>query len=135
MAFITRAVTLGRQHLEKYLLPSTCQIFPRQAQQGISNTGLPVFGAATPKTWRSVTNIICRKEESRAFIPDRLKNQVADVNSFTLELPFDAPVESEDVIVFAGVRYEIAKLSKATDMDVSTVALIRELSANVDVTA
>ncbi len=134
MAFISSAVTLGRRHLEKYLLPSTCQIFPRQAQQGISELGLPSFGAVTAKTWRGVTTIPCRKDESRSFVPDRLKAQVADVNSFTLELPYDAPITNSDVVVINGVRFEIAKLALATEIDVSTVALLREFTADVDVT-
>jgi hypothetical protein len=132
---ISPFVVKGRLHVEKYLLPSVCKLYPRQAQQGISDIGLPVFGAATPRVWRSVTDVICRKEESRAFLPDRLKSQVSDVNSFTLELPWDAPIQSEDTILMAGVRYEIAKLSKASDMDFSTVALIRELTTDVDAKA
>lgn len=131
----TPLVVKGRQHVEKYLLPITCQLIPKQANSGISATGLPVFGAATPRVWRGVTAIPCRKDESRSFIPDRLKSQTSDVNGFTIEMPYDSPVENEDHILIAGVRYEIRKLAKATDADFSTVALVMELTADVDTTA
>jgi hypothetical protein len=131
----TPAVLLGRKHVEKYLLPLTCQLIPKQAQSGISATGLPTFGSATPRTWRGVPDIPCRRDESRSFIPDRLKSQTTDVNGFTVELPYDAPVENSDTILIAGISYEIRKLAKATEADVSTVALVMELTADVDVTA
>jgi hypothetical protein len=121
----TPAVIQGRKHVEKYLLPITCQIFPKQAQSGISATGLPVFGSATPRTWRNSTTIKCRKDESRSFIPDRLKAQTMDVNGFVIELPYDVGSE----------RFEIRKLAKATDADVSTVALVMQITADADITA
>jgi hypothetical protein len=117
------------------LLPITFQIFPKQAQSGISATGLPVFGSATPRTWRNSTTIKCRKDESRSFIPDRLKAQTMDVNGFVIELPYDVDIESSDIIVIGSERFEIRKLAKATDADVSTVALVMQITADADITA
>lgn len=131
----TPAVIQGRKHVEKYLLPITCQLIPKQAQAGIGATGLPTFGSITPRTWRGVTNVPCRKDESRSFIPDRLKAQTMDVNGFTIEMPYDSPVESEDHIVIGGETFEIRKLAKATEADFSTVALVMQITADVDTTA
>ena len=95
---ITKIVAMQRDHIIKYLLPDTCKIYPKSGSNKVIVGGVLTSDAPAARVWRTLTDIPCRTDLSRAFRPDKLKAQITEVDEFNLELPWDVTVEPTDLI-------------------------------------
>jgi len=123
-----------RYHVERELLPDTCQVYPKTgANATISGPGILTSDTPAAKTWRGGTDIPCRPDLSRAFRPGRLKTQTSEIDEYNLELPYDAPIAPSDVVVLSdGRRYEILKVKAVSDWLVTIECLIEEIGVGLD---
>lgn len=126
-------LTLLREQTIRRLMPDRCQIMPGVGgnvtidDSGVLHTDDPI-----PREWRGVTDIPCRFDLSRAFRPDKLKQQATMVDEFNLELPFDVTVEPGDKILIGGHQFEIRKLKNLSQWDITIEAVITETGTDYD---
>lgn len=93
-----KQIDILRERIIKDLLPDTCQIIPKVGANPVIVGGILTSDAPTPRVWRTLTDIPCRLDLSRAFRPDRLKVQVTEVDEYNIEFPFDVDVQPSDLV-------------------------------------
>lgn len=93
--------------------------------------GDPVMTTPALRQYQGSPLIPCRFEIARAFRPDQLKEQVITIDEYTVTLPFDMPVETDDVINdAAGNLYKTKRLSDASEWDAYKEILVTRVSFN-----
>lgn len=128
-----KQIAMQRQDVIKYLMPDVCQIYPKnQTGMTINSAGITVRGTQVAREWKSSTDIPCRADLSRAFRPDKLKNQTTEVNEYNLELPYDMVVTADDRVVVRGRNFVIRKIKDASNWDVTIECVIEEISTDLD---
>ncbi len=130
---VTAQVAIQRELLIQRYMPDTCQLVPTEGTTPtVVGVGVLEQTAPTAKLWRGLTNIPCRVDLSRAFRPAALKEQTAEVNEFTIEFPYDVPIDEDDKVVIDGDEYEIRRLKDVSVWDVTVEALVMLVSTNLD---
>lgn len=132
-----KQITLERNTIIKHLLPDTCRIYSRNGGVTMDH-GTPHQVAPTARTWRldanndPILDVPCRADLSRAFRPDKLKQQATEVDEYNLELPFDMVFDPTDYVVinYKGIdnRFEIRKVKDISNWDASIECVIDQSS-------
>lgn len=131
-----KIVTIQRERIIKDLLPDTCQIRPKTGtSRTIDGAGILHDTPAALRTWRTLTDIPCRIDLSRAFRPDKLKVQATEVDEYNLELPFDVTVEPTDRVFLGGEVFEIRKKKDLSLFDATVELVVAVIGANTDADA
>src|SRR5258706_6837926 len=125
---ITKQIALERKFALKYLLPDTCKIYPLHNGRTQDHGIITSTTAVAARQWHGITTIPCRIDLSRAFRPDRLKQQATEVDEYNLELPIDLVFDPSDYVVFNkdGVdhRFEIRKVKNLSKWDVTIECIV-----------
>jgi hypothetical protein len=130
---LTKQVALVRKYYIERLMPDTCQLIPSKGTSiTITDAGIVQQTPAQPREWRTLTNIPCRVDVSRAFRPDALVSQTVVVDEYNLQLPYDVTVHEDDYVIINGKTYEIRKLKQASEWDYTIEALIMKGSTQID---
>lgn len=131
-----KIIDIERNMVILHLMPDTCKIYPRRAASTIVGGIERPVGDPDPRLWRGVEDIPCRVDLSRAFRPDRLKQQATEVDEYNLELPYDVEFEPSDYIIIEHNdivnRFEIRKIKNISNWDVSIECIIDQTGTNLD---
>jgi hypothetical protein len=135
-----KAIALERKTIISQLMPDTCRIYPRTG--GVTQDhGITTPVPPTARTWRTVAgtpilDVPCRADLSRAFRPDKLREQATEVDEYNLELPFDMVFDPTDyiIITYKGLpnRFEIRKVKDISNWDASIECVIDQSGTTFD---
>lgn len=107
------------------LLPSTCQIYRREIQIGEDMTYIDTLGDAL--TWRGLTDIPCRVDQTRHVRDVELYSQEVIVNELELRVPHDAPLQVNTVVMIKGRPFRVIKMYDVVDFMPVKGAVISEV--------
>lgn len=131
-----KIITIERAAVIKHLMPDRCKIYPRRNSSNIVNGINRPVGDPIARVWRGTDEIPCRVDLSRAFRPDKLKQQATEVDEYNLELPYDVSFQPTDYIVITkdGVenRFEIRKIKNISEWDVTIECVIDQIGTELD---
>jgi len=132
MSIVTTAqVALQREYVIKHMLPDTCTITPHHSGTvSVSAAGVMSSTNPSPRVWRTLTNIPCRMDYSRAFRPGALSNQTTSIDEYIMELPFDIVFDTADRVVVDGQTFLMRKVKDKSNWDVSVEAVLTKLGVN-----
>jgi len=111
----------------RHLLPDICQIREQHGTMVVSPAGIPTSSPGALRVWRTLTSIPCRVDYSRAFRPGGLAIQVATVNEYILELPFDIVFEESDRAIIEGEVFVMRKVKNKSEYDTTVEVILSKL--------
>ena len=117
--------------IEKDMFPDICQIVYVDESAVIYDKGVREFVKDSFRTYKGSHDIPCRVDESRAFRPAEVRQQVTEIFEYYLQLPKSLEVDGSDRIIINGERYVIRKLQDVTQWDATKQALIHRLTQDV----
>ena len=116
------------------LLPDICQItYLDVSGATINRQGVSTGATRVNRQYLASNDIPCRADVVRAFRPDALDYQATVVDELDLHLPHDMTVAEEDVVILNGERYKIRKLDDDSVWEVTRVAKLMRVTAELDV--
>lgn len=130
---VTKAIAQARTLVQARLFPDTCQLYPRSGGNATVNEyGVLIDDTPVAKTYNGSTDIPCRHDFAQSFRPDTGRAQTLDVLEEKVQLPADLDIDSTDIMVIGGKRYEIRKLEEISSWVVTKQAHVMALTQTND---
>lgn len=106
---IQKYIDQANERIYAYLLPDTCRIYPIERVD--DNSGGYDEEPGDLREYNGSIDIPCRLDPTRQYRDQDIFDQEITVTDYFLNVPYDAPIYVDDIVLHNTNTYQIKKLS------------------------
>ena len=125
---VLNVIKIAQRKFVNTLCPDICKIVDVASTSPTFVNGIAKPGPTIYYAYNGSEDIPCRIDQARAFRPASMRAETSEVEEYSLELPVDLKIGSQDIVIISGDQYHFRKLSDEGVWNISQVGLLMRVT-------